>query len=468
MWGQFTVNATETADIAILGAGITGLTTAYLLHRDGLQVRVLEKDTRIGGAIRTECKDGFLVEYGPNSLLDTTPILHDLFRKLNLENEIEYASDRAKNRYIVRNGRLMPLPSSPLAFIRSNLFSLSAKLQLLKEPFVRRADPDLDESLAAFVNRRLGDEFLDYAINPFVAGVYAGRPETLSVRSAFPRLHRLEQEYGSLIKGALLGARKRRQSAETSKSQARMFSFRNGLQTLVDALGAALADRVSTGVTIEAIDRQGSLFNIQYRAGGQSVHLTAPALLLTVPAHAYTALPAEFLQGPLVDALSQIVYPPVTMVYLGYASPPTEASLDGFGFLTPEKEKRNILGTIWNSSLFSNRAPDGGVALTTFVGGSRQPENALLPHDRIVDLVRADLEELMGIRVRPNIVVVKTWEKAIPQYRIGHRAIVERIEQCESAHPGLFIAGNFREGISVADCIKQAYEMQDRVEHLYE
>lgn len=281
MWGQFTVNATETADIAILGAGITGLTTAYLLHRDGLQVRVLEKDTRIGGAIRTECKDGFLVEYGPNSLLDTTPILHDLFRKLNLENETEYASDRAKNRYIVRNGRLMPLPSSPLAFIRSNLFSLSAKLQLLKEPFVRRADPDLDESLAAFVNRRLGDEFLDYAINPFVAGVYAGRPETLSVRSAFPRLHRLEQEYGSLIKGALLGARKRRQSAETSKSQARMFSFRNGLQTLVDALGAALADRVSTGVTIEAIDRQGKLFNIQYRAGGRASIL--PPLPFSLP-----------------------------------------------------------------------------------------------------------------------------------------------------------------------------------------
>jgi oxygen-dependent protoporphyrinogen oxidase len=450
-------------DIAILGAGITGLTAGYLLQGDGTRVCVLEKAARIGGAIRSERKDGFLVEYGPNSLLDTTPLLHDLFKRLHIEDDLEYANDRARNRYIVRNGRLMPLPASPLAFIRSGLFSPSAKLRLLREPFVRRADPEADESLAAFVRRRLGDEFLDYAVNPFVAGVYAGTPEALSVRSAFPRLHRLEQEYGSLIRGAVLGARKRRKSAETSKSNARLFSFRNGLQTLVDALGSALEGRLFTGVEVERMAWRGDAFDIFFRSGSQAAHLTARALLLAVPAHAYPALPAAFLRERLAGILGQIDYPPVAMVYFGFATRPASVPMDGFGFLAPEKERWNILGTIWSSTLFSGRAPDGGVALTTFVGGSRQPGNALLPADRLVDLVRADLTDLMEIRARPDLVAVKTWEKAIPQYRIGHRAVVARIEECEAAYPGLFVAGNFRDGISVADCIRQAYGMRDRV-----
>ena len=176
-------------EVAIIGAGISGLTAGHFLKQQGRDISILEKSGRIGGAIRSVRRDGFLIEFGPNSILDTTPLLHDMFSRLNINNDLEYANDTSKNRYIVRHGRLNPLPASPLAFLRSRLFSTSAKLRLLKEPFIAPADPDVDESLADFVQRRLGREFLDYAINPFVAGVYAGSPEPLSVREAFPKLH---------------------------------------------------------------------------------------------------------------------------------------------------------------------------------------------------------------------------------------------------------------------------------------
>lgn len=449
-------------DAAIIGGGISGLAAAHFLRRQGNRVSVVEKSPAIGGAIRSERIEGFLVEYGPNSTLDTTPILHELFTQLGIENSLEYANGQAQNRYIVRNGRLNALPTSPPAFLKSKLFSASAKLRLLKEPFVRPAPADGDESLADFVRRRLGQEFLDYAINPFVAGVYAGKPETLSVRSAFPKLHQLEQEYGSLIKGAILGAKKRRRSAETSRNKARLLSFTEGLQTLVNALREALPGSIYTGSEVARIGRTGEGFSVEFRSRGQSYQLISDVLLLTIPAHAYPALKFDF-EFPLGGDFQSIYYPPVAMVYFGYREAPAGVPLDGFGFLVPEKEQRGILGTIWSSTIFSNRAPRGGAALTTFVGGSRQPENALLPEAQLVELVRGDLRELMGIREKPHLMVARKWEQAIPQYRLGHRRIMEKIARFEEVTPGIFISGNFREGISVADCIKQAHGMGERI-----
>ena len=450
-------------DVAILGGGISGLATAQFLSQKGLRVCVLEKSQRIGGAIRTERRDNFLVEYGPNSTLDTTPLLHDLFTGVQVDGEVEYANSRSSNRYIVRDGRLNALPMSPLSFLRTPLFSTRAKLRLLKEPFIAPAGRDADESLAEFVERRLGREFLDYAINPFVAGVYAGSPEALSVRSAFPKLHQLEQDYGSLIKGTIKGANKRRQSSETAKAKARLLSFRNGLQTVIDALGKSLGEQIHTGVTVSEITEHPEGIRVSAESGrGERLEITANALILAVPAHAYRDLPFSQL-APLRQALGHILYPPVAMVYFGYKERPSGNKLDGFGFLVPEKEKRQILGTIWSSTIFSNRAPVGGAALTTFVGGSRQPENALLTEGQIVDLVGKDLRQLMGIDERPDVVVVKQWNRAIPQYRIGHRYIVEKIEQFENNHPGTFITGNFRGGISVSDCIKQSHQVSGQV-----
>ncbi len=450
------------SQVTIIGAGITGLATAHFLAGRGVDSIVLEKDTRAGGTIRTERIDGFLVELGPTSGLDTSPVLHELFESVGVEDAVEYANERAKNRYIVRGGRLNNLPMNPVAFFRTPLFSASSKLRLLKEPFVPPSDPCGDPSLAEFVRRRLGDEFLDYAVNPFVAGVYAGDPEELSARSGFPKLWELEQTYGSFIKGAILGARARRARRTRSKQSARLFSFRSGMQQVVDALSHALSGAVVTGAAVEVIEKTASGFAVTTRVRGRSVRHESTALVLAVPAHAYDRLNFCF-DFPLRRQLDGIVYPPVAVVFFGYDSNPARIRFDGFGFLIPKKENRRILGTIWNSAIFPGRAPAGGVALTTFVGGSRQPEQALAGDGELVETVKSELKDLMGIERSPDAVVIARWEKAIPQYRIGHSAAVESIERFERECPGIYVAGNFRGGISVADCIQNAKSMSERI-----
>ncbi|UCG51151.1 MAG: protoporphyrinogen oxidase, partial [Candidatus Latescibacterota bacterium] len=371
-------------------------------------------------------------------------------------------NDRSKNRYIVRNGRLVNLPMSPLAFLKTPLFSTSSKFRLLREPFIRPADPNIEETLADFVRRRLGEEFLDYAINPFVAGVYAGDPEELSLASSFPKLHELEREYGSLIKGAIKGARARKKRGSVSKQTARLFSFKNGMQQLVDALTALHSESTYTDVRIDAIQKEESDYVIRTRFGGESASFRSRGIVLAVPTHAYDELRFEF-DVPIREEISKIVYPPVAVVFFGYRDNPASIPLDGFGFLVPKKERREIPGTIWNSTIFPGRAPTGGTALTTFVGGTRQPENVALPDDRLVETVGKDLRALMGIDRTPDTIVIRRWEKAIPQYRMDHRKIVDAIEAFERRCPGLYVTGNFRGGISVSDCITQADAVAKRV-----
>jgi oxygen-dependent protoporphyrinogen oxidase len=450
------------ADVVILGAGITGLSAARFLEDKGIASVILEKDTRPGGTIRTDRVDGFLVESGPNSALDTSPFLHELFGLAGVEASLEYANGQSNNRYILRDGRLNNLPMNPVAFVKTPLFSASSKLRLLKEPFVAPSDPDEDVTLAEFVRRRLGEEFLDYAINPFVAGVYAGNPEDLSVRSGFPKLWELEQKYGSLIKGAVWGARERRKRKTVSKQNARLFSFRGGMQEMVDALSRRGGGRIVTGTTVETIEKTRGGFAVTARANGAPERYECRALVLAVPAHAYGGLSFDF-DFPLRAQFDKIVYPPVAVVFFGYRANPARIPLDGFGFLIPKKENRAILGTIWSSTIFPGRAPEGGVALTTFAGGSRQPEKALVPEGELVESVRGELRDLMGIDAKPDTVVVARWDKAIPQYRVGHARIIESIERFERECPGLYIGGNFRGGISVSDCIQSAKTLCERI-----
>lgn len=452
-------------DVTIVGGGISGLATAYYLNARGIEVQIVEKSDRAGGTIETTQKGGFLIDCGPNSALDTTPLLGKMFDDLGIAGSRRDARDKAKNRFIVKDGRLCALPMSPPAFLRSPLFSRAAKLRLLREPFVRPSEPDLDESLADFVERRLGREMLDYAINPFVSGVYAGAPESLSVRAAFPRLHELEQQYGSLIKGAVKGRRERKQRAkkgEASKQAARLFSFAGGMQTIVNALAEARNEAVHTGTSIVSVRRADYGYEVDAATPTGDKTIRSRSLVFAIPAHAFDHVSIEF-DFPVGSALAAIPYPPVSMVFFGYRDVPTEDPLDGFGFLVPEKENRNILGTIWSSTLFSGRAPEGGTALTTFVGGSRQPELALLPEGELVGAVQADLKKLVGVRRDPDVIYVRVWERAIPQYNVGHLDFIREVEAFESRMPGLYISGNFRGGVSVSDCVKQAHVMGARV-----
>ena len=456
------MNEAKQTDVVVVGAGISGLSLAHYLRRRGLEVDLLECDERAGGKIHSHRHGHFLMESGPNSLLETSPLLGELIAELGISQEQIYTRRLAKNRYVARDGALHPLPLNPVALIRSNLFSSRAKLRLLREPFVRPQAVAGQESLAAFVERRLGREFLDYAVDPFVAGICAGTPETLGVESAFPKLFGLEREYGSLIKGALLGARKRRKRAGTSKQKAQMFAFRQGMGTLVDTLAGDVSTSLRLGVKLREIEAAEDGYAVAVEDASASWRIRTRSLAFAIPAHAYADLSFRF-DFPVGATLSRITYPPVNVVFFGYQHPPGGRALDGFGFLIPRRENRKILGTIWNSSLFPGRAPEQGVALTTFVGGARQPQVAMLGDGELVDLVRAELQELLGIAGRPQEVQVIRWPHAIPQYGLEHNDITAELEAFEERHPGIYITGNFRNGISAPDCIEQSHRLSVQI-----
>ncbi|MDO8549599.1 MAG: protoporphyrinogen oxidase, partial [Ignavibacteria bacterium] len=230
--------------IVIIGAGISGLTTAYLLNKLGYDVTILEKKKAPGGSIETVVENGFLFDKGPNSALETHPLIGQLIEELDLSEQLVYASKEANKRYILKNNLLHALPMSPPAFFKTKLFSPAAKLRLMAEPFMGKSKDGYYQSISEFVKRRLGKEFLDYAINPFVAGVYAGNPDELSVKSAFPKLYELEEKYGGLIVGAIRSIKERKKRAEKSKQNAKMLSFKDGMQVLPKAISKHLGIKV--------------------------------------------------------------------------------------------------------------------------------------------------------------------------------------------------------------------------------
>jgi len=449
-------------DVVVIGGGISGLSIAWRLQGSGYSVVLIDAAQRAGGTIGSSRHDSCLIETGPNGTLETTPLVSELLGEVGIAAERIYANPLAGNRYILREGRTIPLPLSPAALLATRLFSWRAKLALAREAFVPRAAAEADESVAQFVGRRLGKEVLDYAINPFVAGVYAGDPALLSVRAAFPRLHELEQRYGSLIRGQIFGARARRRRLEPSRQAASMLSFRDGMQTLTDAIARRL-QRVELNTAATAVARDaGGAWRVTAAAPSGEIELHARAVVTATPAHAAARL-VRPLAPAAADALDAIPYPPVAAVVAAYDRTAIRHALDGFGILVPAREKRRILGAIFSSTLFENRAPQGMALLSSFVGGMRQPELALSEEQAIADLVQEELAGILGAPPRARWVRVTRWARAIPQYTLGHLERIARLEAAERALPGLYFCANYRGGISVADCIKSGYAMAQRV-----
>lgn len=449
-------------DVVVVGAGISGLVTAHQLRRAGRQVQVLDANAQPGGVIASVAHQGCLYERGPNSALDTTPLIGELVDALGLRAQWRLASDVADKRYVLRGGALRALPASPGAFFSTPLFSPSAKLALLREPFVPRSPANAEESIAAFVRRRLGSEFLDYAIDPFVAGIYAGDPEQISVPAAFPKLHALEQRWGSLIKGQILGGRERRRQKEAAKNTARSFSFLGGMQALTDALAAAVGP-VALGTRVTRLERDAQgVFTLQAQTAGQPTRWRARAVVLATPADTAATLLREH-AGEAAAALDGIRYAPVATVASAYRQAGIAHALDGFGCLVPRREGRKVLGILFSSSMFEGRAGPGTALLTTFVGGLRQPQLAALPEDEIGALVQAEHQALLGAAQAPLFQRVTRWPRAIPQYTLGHLGRVARAEAARQALPGLFFCANWKGGVSVGDCIKNGHLGADTV-----
>lgn len=448
--------------VVVIGAGISGLATAYLLHKKNFEVIVLEKNEVVGGSIETISENGFLFDRGPNSALETTPVIGYLVDELNLKEELIYANKQGNKRYILRNNQLHPLPMSPPAFLKTKLFSAKAKLRLFAEPFIGRSNDGYYQSIADFVTRRLGKEFLDYAINPFVAGVYAGKPEELSVKSAFPKLYALEENYGGLIIGTVKSIRERRKRAEVSKQSAKMISFKEGMQTLPNAIADALGKRVLTSAVVKEIKKEETGHKVIFDLKGSLKSIRCDAVLSTVPAYSAGKLFSEFDSG-LEEHFNKIYYPPVLVYYLVYNKDIIKQPLDGFGFLIPSKEKKSFLGAIWSSVIFPNRVPDNKAAFTLFIGGSRNPEFVNENRDELLKKVRSEFEQLMQISSPPEQESHRFWELAIPQYNLGYIEHERYFDDFEKRNPGLFLSGNYRGGISVGDCIKNAELVAEKI-----
>jgi len=452
---------TMDTDVVVIGAGLSGLVTAFRLARAGLKVEVLEAAARSGGVIGSQRRAGALFERGPNSGLDTTPLINEMLRDLGIQDQRIEASEASSRRYVLRGGRLVAMPTAPGAMVATPLFSLGAKLRLLAEPFIGKAPAEREESIAQFVRRRLGPEFLHYAIEPFVAGIYAGDPERLSVPAAFPRLYALEQRYGSLIKGAILGARERKRSAEKAKNMAPSFSFREGMQALTDALARAVGN-VQCSVRVTSVARSSDGFTVTGERQGQALVRQARAVVLAVPAYAAAVL-VKSLDAMASQALGEIPYAPVAVLASAYRREDVAHPLDGFGFLAPARERPAVLGSLFSSMMFEGRAPADTVLLTTFIGGLRNPAMAAAPDVELAAAVQKEMVRLIGARAEPLWTEVTRWERAIPQYTLGHLQRIAAVEGAERAVPGLYFCANYRGGVSISDCVKSGHATASRV-----
>lgn len=438
--------------IGIIGGGISGLVAAFLLKRIGFEVSLFEKSERVGGNIQSVRIDDFLIEYAPNSLL-RSPRLVDLIKDLNLETEVLPSNSTAKKRYVLRDGKLKSLPMSIAKMAAGDYFSWRAKLRLLKEPFVGSKSNEA-ESVADFFKRRLGNEIVERAADPFIAGIYAGNPENLNIKAAFPRLYELEKDFGSLFIGAL-----RSKSEKTEKNFPRTFSFKRGVQTLTDALAANLGASIKTNTEITQIEK---LENEKWRVQTDNGEHIFDDLIISTPAESAANL-VKSLDASLSEKLRNIYYPPVAMIFSGVKKESLAQKLDGFGFLIPSAERRKILGTIWNSAVFENRAPDGYHLLTTFVGGARNAELFEKSDTELFEIVYEELGDILGLREKPAFTHIKRWRKAIPQYEIGYEKIEQAIKNFENENAGIHFCSNFYKGISVGDCVKNAYALMEKI-----
>ncbi len=427
-------------DVLIVGAGISGLSLGVHLKREGFKVKVLEKEEIEGGNIKTIKKDGFILELGPQTILADKKV-EEFLQDVGIKPQ--YAQEQAKIRYIYKKGKLIPLPMSPISFLTSPLFSLSGKLRVLKEPFIRPSIKT-EESIQEFVIRRLGKEFLDYVVGPFISGVYAGDPKELSVKYAVRRVYELEQRFGSLIKGAI--------KLKALGPGGRLISFEDGNHTLIKRLGESL-DLEKENVVLR-IRKKEAKFIVDAKGGKYE----AKAVVISAPATSASYLLRE-ISWSASQVFDQIYYAPVVVVH---ASVDRGSVPPGFGFLIPRVENKKMLGVLFSSQIFKDRAPENKELLTIYMGGATDPEVIDYEDEKIFSLVEKELKEILSVN-KVEFLNLTRWKRAIPQYTLGYGKYLELAKTLEEENPGLFLTGNYLYGVSVADCIRASYQVAQKV-----
>lgn len=449
--------------ISIVGAGISGLATAQALlaRKPDAEITLFEADKRIGGKVWTETSDdGYLCEGGVNGFLNKIPRTLDLCREVGISPVL--ADESAKKRYVYSRGELHKLPEKPTEFLKSRLLSVPGRLRVLYETIAGGTD-NPDETLGEFATRRLGKEAYERLIDPMASGVFAGDASKLSLKSCFPRIHEIETEYHSLIRGLIkLQIKAKREGRKNTPGPGpggTLTSFANGMSALTDNLAEQLGPRIHRGTAVKDISRSGNRYQLQL--GNNSVE-ESDVLIMAAPAHAQSQM-LQALDPALAGMLAEIPYPALSVCCFGYRKQHVGQVLDGFGFLIPSKERRAILGTIIDSNVFPGRAPEGSVLLRSMVGGARTPELALLPDEELISRVRSDLQDIVGLKAEPDFIRIFRWKRAIPQYLVGHAARLEAIDEKLQRHPGLVLTGNAFRGVSLNDCVVNAAKTAEQL-----
>ncbi len=445
-------------DIVIIGAGITGLTAAYYLSKYKKDLIVLEKDMRAGGVINTNKETGFIYETGPNSGILSTIEAVQLFEDLNQVCRLETANEKSKKRLIWKGNSWKALPTGLFSAVFTPLFTIKDKFRILGEPF-RKPGTNPEESVADLVRRRLGKSFLEYAVDPFISGIYAGNPEKIVTKYALPKLYQLENEYGSFIKGSFKKMKNR--DKKEKKPTREVFSVLEGLSNLIEALvNETGTENISLGYTNISVQPEGGNFKIMYKNNGSDYTISANKVITTVGGYALPQI-LPFIPKEEIENIASLNYAKVVQVILGF-NDWKGIPLDAFGGLVPSVEKRNILGVLYLSSLFKKRAPEKGALLSVFMGGMRRPEVYEMSEKEITGTVKKEITEMMGLtEFNPDLIKIFRYAHAIPQYEASSGKRLNMISKIQSDYPGLILAGNIRDGIGMSDRIKQARNIAD-------
>ena len=448
--------------VFIAGGGISGLSTAYYLAKRGIASTLVEKQDRLGGVIQTETLDGCVVESGPDSFISIKPWALELIHELGLSGEVIGSNDHLRVTYLLRHGRLAPLPDGLMLMVPTKLWPMittrllgwPSKIRMGWE-MLRRPPrtPQADRSVADFIRDHYGQEAVDYLAEPLLAGVYGGDPEALSVTSVLPRFVELEARYGSLSRGVLSEMRR----AHGATGKATLFrTLKRGLGSLVETAAAAAGPAMArVRGAVEAIERAGSGYRV--RVNGE--WMEAGHVVLAVPAYQAAEI-LEGLDAELARELAAIPYSSSTTVSLGYRREEFPHPLNGFGFLVPKRERGRMMACTWVGTKFSHRVPDHYVLLRCFLGGEASVQDS---DQVIVEAVRQELGGIMGVRAQPSFVRIARWPRSMAQYVVGHQRRLERIEQRLARLPGLHLAGNGYHGIGVPDCIRMGRDAAARI-----
>jgi oxygen-dependent protoporphyrinogen oxidase len=441
----------------VVGGGISGLVCAYALRKSGIDAQLVEASPRPGGVIHSVTRDGFLLELGPQSFSGTSA-LRELCVELGISSELLQAPPHAP-RFVLIDGRLQPAPLSPPAFFLSSMINGATKWTLLRDIFGKSIPPDTDESVAAFVRRKFTPQLLDRLIGPYISGVYAGDPERLSVRSAFPQLYEAEKSAGSIVRGMVRLAKSKKGPRERPTLQ----TFREGNESLVRALAKNLGPTLLTESKVAGISRQndGSYF-LRFDGRSSSETVVTKSVILATPTDITGGLLSQ-LDSSFETLLASVEYAAVAVVSLGYRQQDVARALNGFGFLVPRSSGLRVLGSVWNSSLFPGRAPEGHALLTSFVGGATDATATKLQPEELAVLVHREISPVLSIKSDPVFSNITIWPRALPQYNLGHSDRLAAVTKSRSRFPGLWLTGNYLQGPAIGSCVDQALAIAEEV-----